>query len=137
MMPDGSSPTAPTQAVIAEALSRDLPEAGFAFIYGSHGTRFFGEESDLDLAVYLGRPLSTEERLQICSRLEAALHHSVDLLDLFVCDPIVGHQVLKGGRLLFVRHPAEFSRFQVKVLSSYLDQKLDRLPIERAMLAGA
>lgn len=113
-----------------------LPEASFAFVYGSFGTPRFNQESDLDIAVHLGRPITLDERIEISARIEDAFHHRVDLLDACTADPIIAYQVLKTGRLLFVRHPSDLYRFQMKTLASYQDEKLDRRVVEDAMLAG-
>jgi predicted nucleotidyltransferase len=113
-----------------------LPHASFAYVYGSFGTPRFGQESDVDIAVHFGRPLTLDEHIETSTRLEGAFHRRVDLIDACTADPIIACQILKTGRLLFVRHPTDLYRFQMKTLASYLDEKLDRRIVEDAMIAG-
>lgn len=132
----GGGATQPAGSDLLSDASALLPEASFAYVYGSFGTPRFGRESDVDIAVHLGRPLTLDERIAISARLEGAFHRCVDLLDACVADPVVAHQVLKAGRVLFVRRPGDLYRFQMKTLASYLDEKLDRRVVEDSMLAG-
>lgn len=129
-------PDSPNHAQIAREVSAAFPDAGFAFVYGSFETASFRADSDLDLAIHCGVPIAVDQRLEAVGRLEMALQRSVDLLDLFDADPLISRQILQTGRLLFLQRPEALYRFQIKALSSYLDIKLDREVVERAMLAG-
>lgn len=119
---------------LACALSQALGDCRFAFVFGSFLTRGFGTESDVDVAVDFGRVLGLDERLSLNERLDAATGRHVDLMDLRRADPIIAMQVLKTGRLLVSHDRLALAVFQMKTISEYLDWKIDRAPVEAALL---
>jgi predicted nucleotidyltransferase len=121
--------------VLARSLGEALGDCRFAFVFGSFLTRGFGAESDVDVAADFGNVLGLDERLSLNERLDAATGRHVDLVDLWRADPIIAMQVLKHGRLLVARDRRALAAFQMKAISEYLDWKIDRAPVEAALLA--
>lgn len=105
----------------------------FAYVFGSFGSPYFSEESDLDVAVDFGAPLDPQAFLRLAGALSDAAGRNTDLLDLRRADPIIAMQVLKTGSVLLVNDPTALAVFQMAALVAYADQKLDRRPVERAL----
>lgn len=122
---------------ILESVLPLLAAARFAFVFGSFGTPAFGEESDLDLAVDLGRKLASRERFDLGARLDEAAGRRVDLVDLRSSDPIIAMQVLKTGRPFLVNDPAALAVFRMTTPSRYFDWKISRRPVEASMWKAA
>jgi predicted nucleotidyltransferase len=114
-----------------------LEAARFAFVFGSFGTPGFRDESDLDLAVDFGRPLESDERFVLASRLAETAGRPVDLVDLRNADPIIAMQVLRTGRPFLVHDPLALDVFRMTAPSLYFDWKISRRPVEDAMWGNA
>ncbi len=125
------------ELALLEAVASELPQARFAFAFGSFGTPRFGSESDLDVAADFGRRLPSREFLDLSSRLSARVDRTVDLIDLRAADPIISMQVLRTGRPFLVRDPGALAVFRMTVPSRYFDWKASRRPVEEAMWAAA
>ncbi len=111
----------------------------FALVYGSVLTKYFNRESDLDVAVFLGRKLSWQEHAAWPAQISAGLDHAheVDLVVLDTADPIIAMQILANGKLIYVADRAAYLAYKVKMISQYLDFKYDRKIIEDRMAAGS
>jgi len=105
----------------------------FAYVFGSFGSPYFSQESDLDVAVAFGAPLDAQGFLRLSGALSRAAGRDTDLLDLMRADPVIAMQVLKSGSVLLVQDPKALAVFQMATLAAYADQKLDRRPVERAL----
>jgi predicted nucleotidyltransferase len=119
---------------ILDRLRRELADARFAYVFGSILTAAFGEESDVDVAVDLGEPLTPARRYELAADLVAATGREVDVIDLRTADPIIKMQVLRYGRLLLANDQRACYSFAMHTLSEYVDLKIDRAPVE-AMIA--
>ena len=77
------------------------PEIRLAVLFGSTATGEERAESDLDLAVEAGMPLSVEARIALIGELAEATGRPVDLIDLrTVGEPLLGQIVVHGKRLM-------------------------------------
>ena len=82
--------------VILEAL-RSLPDIHFAILFGSLATCAERKESDIDLAVDAGRPLTPTEKMALIAELAGRFGRPIDLVDIqTVGEPMLG-QILKHG----------------------------------------
>jgi predicted nucleotidyltransferase len=104
------------------------------WLFGSEARDQARRESDVDLAVLVPRPISTEQLLVARLDLEALLGRSVDLIDLRRASPILGRQVLRDGRLLLDRDPADRHVFAMLLPSRYTDLKIARGAVEKALV---
>jgi predicted nucleotidyltransferase len=118
-------------SILRARLAPLLEGARFAYVFGSFGSPYFSEESDLDVAVDFGAALGPEAYLRLAMALSDAAGRNTDLLDLRRADPIIAMQVLKSGAVLLVNDPKALAAFQMVTLAAYADQKLDRRPVER------
>lgn len=133
-----SQPTFPpaSEAEIPGVLARELGGAQFALLFGSWGTPYFTGQSDVDVAVQFPRRLDVAARLRLAAALEAAIARNIDLVDLRAADPVLALQVLRAGRPLLINDTRAYHHFTVRMLSEYVDLKLDRRPIEAALAQG-
>lgn len=71
-----------------------------AFVFGSVARGTARADSDIDVAIDLGRPLAAADKLRLIDALAAASGRPVDLVDLRRAGvPLVG-EILAGGRRL-------------------------------------
>jgi predicted nucleotidyltransferase len=111
----------------------------FALLFGSALTEYFNKESDIDVAVYLGKPLDFRERLEFQNDLgrHFAYKREIDLVVLDDADPIIAMQVLANGRLIIDEDHLAFLKFKSVMISHYLDFKMDRRIIEEKIAEGS
>jgi len=111
----------------------------FAFLFGSALTKYFRPESDLDLAIYLGRKIQTQEFLHFKENLEEHFSHkyNFDLVLLDTADPIIAMQVLETGKLIIKDDIDEFINYKTRMISQYIDFKRDRKIIEDSLAEGS
>lgn len=90
-------------AVLQTALIDACHAAGeprLAFVFGSVARGTARPDSDLDIALDLGRPLTADDKLALIDALGAASGRPVDLIDLRRAGvPLMG-EILRGGRRL-------------------------------------
>jgi predicted nucleotidyltransferase len=104
------------------------------WLFGSEARGRARRDSDVDLAVLSPQPISAERFLSARLDLEASLGRSVDLVDLRRASPILGRQVVRDGRLLVDRDPADRHVFAMLLPSRYSDLKISRGAAERALV---
>jgi predicted nucleotidyltransferase len=79
-------------------------------------------DSDVDLAILPadpGLPLALE--LDLTARLSAALRREVDVLRLDHAPTLLRWEVVRKGRVIWARSPAEAVRFRAEVAAEYAD----------------
>jgi len=77
------------------------PGIRLAILYGSAARGKERFDSDLDVAVWLDRPLDVDEKMRLVRRLVGATGRSVDLTDLAVVgEPLLGQILVHGKRVL-------------------------------------
>jgi predicted nucleotidyltransferase len=78
------------------------PYAGIrlAILFGSLATGLGRNDSDVDLAIDMGKPLNFEEKMALIGELAKSTGRPIDLIDLQVVgEPLLG-QILKHGKRL-------------------------------------
>jgi predicted nucleotidyltransferase len=77
------------------------PQIRQAIMFGSLATATHRRDSDLDLAVAAGRPLTAAEKAALISTLAVTIGRPVDLVDLhMVGEPLLGQILRHGKRIL-------------------------------------
>ena len=126
---DAQSATRPDEQQLREALARH-PELELVILFGSRATGSPRPDSDIDLAVSAGRPLSAGERMDLLGEVAAATGHTVDLIDLTRAgEPLLG-QILTGGKRLVGDADA-----YARLLTKHLLDQADFLPYRQRILA--
>ena len=107
-------------SAVAEIVARE-PGVVAAWVFGS---RARGEErpsSDLDVAVIL----QSEAGAEVLSRVNAALTQRLgvetDVVDLAKSTPVLGFEVVTGGRRVFERDALAADEAEERCLRAYLD----------------
>jgi predicted nucleotidyltransferase len=91
---------APLHAALVDAC-RAAGAPRLAFVFGSVARGTARADSDLDVAIDLGRPLTADDKLRLIDALAAASGRAVDLVDLRRAGvPLVGEILAGGCRLL-------------------------------------
>ena len=97
-----------------------------AYIFGSVASGRTRTDSDIDIALLLNeksRYLKTlDYRLRVASEIRTALGRpDLDLIILNEAPPVLAHQVLSKGKLIFERSRTARVAFQVRAVNLYLD----------------
>lgn len=107
----------------------------FAFLFGSFARATPQPWSDIDIAIYVSRPLSLWEQGQLAAALERGLGRDVDLLILNTAldhNPALAYKAISEGVLLFCRRRETFVDFKTKAILRYLDTAFLRAMVARA-----
>jgi predicted nucleotidyltransferase len=100
-------------AVMAEMLKLDdkipslsklfpsLPQGQTVFLFGSYGTEYQSQHSDIDFAVYFDRDITVKEEAAFLNKLSIALGTDrVDLLNLNKAPLILQFNAVAEGRII-------------------------------------
>lgn len=109
-------------------------EISIAYLFGSLAQDPGRPARDIDLAILLARPLYGLRRLRYQSTLIAELklplrdhprlgNLPIDLVILNGADPLLAHQVIKKGVLLFSRRKVLDRNFRVQTMTRYFDAR--------------
>jgi len=118
-----------TQAVDLTALTAYLAaqsDVVAAYLFGSRATGRAREGSDVDVAVLLDEEDSVarfERRLRLMSEVSDVCGREADVIVLNDAPPILQHQGLKHGRLLYERDRRARIEFEVRAGKIYADLK--------------
>ena len=118
-MPAGAMSRAVDSAV-AEIVARE-PGVVAAWVFGS---RARGEErpsSDLDVAVILQSEAGAEVLSRVSAALTQRLGVETDVVDLAKSTPVLGFEVVTGGRRVFERDALAADEAEERCLRAYLD----------------
>ena len=107
------------------------------YIFGSMAQGRARPGSDVDVAVLLSDDLDGEarfvRRLRLGAEVEEAIGRRTDLVVLNDAPPLLQHQVLKHGRLVFERDRAARVEFEVRAGKIYADLKPMRRFFQEAL----
>ena len=87
--------------------------------FGSYGTKYERPDSDLDLAVYAGTPLSAPVLWRMAQELAASIGRDVDLVDLASASTVMRAQVVHNGVRIYCADMLVCETFEDYVYSSY------------------
>ncbi len=107
-----------------------------AYLFGSKSRGLQTPESDTDVAVLLSN-LPTDMLayyLDLIDKLSKAMDGSVDLVLLNTASPLLKHQVIKYGRVLYSRDEVARVEFEVKATKEYLDFTLRSDEYDEALM---
>jgi len=91
------------------------------YVFGSAATGKYRNGSDIDIAVMVRGSMEGMERVQVETALSNLLKRDVDLIIFGDANPLLQHQILTYGRLVFESDPKERVRQEVAARREYLD----------------
>jgi uncharacterized protein len=118
-MPDESQ-RATLDAAVASAVARDERVVA-AWVFGSRARGVGRPSSDLDVAVLLAPGADRQILSQLGGALAGNLGIEVDVIDLTASTPVLGFEVVTGGRRVFARDDLAADDAEERCLRTYLD----------------
>lgn len=106
-------------AALVERLREEFPRLLAVYRFGTYGTEYERPDSDLDLAVYAGKPLSAVMLWRAAQELAANAGRDVDLVDLASASTVMRAQVIHGGERIFCADEVACDTFEDYAYSSY------------------
>jgi predicted nucleotidyltransferase len=101
--------------------AEDHREIVALYVFGSLATGRNQSRSDVDVAIMVNRRMGGMERVEWETSLANLLGRDVDLILFGEATPLLRHQVLKYGRLLFEKDSRERVEQEVAARREYLD----------------
>lgn len=105
---------------IIDFLSRHVDIVAI-YIFGSVATAKNRSGSDIDVAIMVRGQVNGMEQAQLETSLSNILRKDVDLVMFGEATPLLQHQILKYGDLIYERDPKERTRQEVAARREYLD----------------
>lgn len=106
-------------AALVDRLREEFPAILAVYRFGSFGTEYERPASDLDLAVYAGRPLPAVSLWRTAQELAAQMGRDVDVVDLAAASAVMRAQVIHEGERLYCADEVACETFEDYVYSSY------------------
>lgn len=127
------------EKIISELKNYLQGKVKFALIYGSILTDYFNKDSDIDLGVYCGEKVDFRKSFQFKTELDKHFEyrHDFDVVLLDSADPIIAMQILANGQLIVEEDHIAFIKYKARMISEYLDFKMDRKIIEDRIGEGS
>lgn len=92
------------------------------YLFGSYGTKYQTQNSDIDLAILFREDLSLMDDMQIGAELELILSpEEVDVTNLNKAGVVLQHRILSQGIKIYEREPIFTANFIEKTLKKYFD----------------
>lgn len=107
-------------SAIIDSLKKEIPDLQLVYRFGSSGTKYEHEQSDVDIAFMNVAKLSEEQRWELSNRIAAVVNQNVDLLDLQNLDTVMQYQIVNEGRCLYQDQPSRQAFYENKVDAMYL-----------------
>lgn len=104
---------------LVDRLREEFPGLIAVYRFGSFGTGYERPASDLDLAVYAGKPLPAVRLWHVAQELAADVGRDVDLVDLAPASTVMRAQVIHGGERIYCADEVACETFEDYVYSSY------------------
>lgn len=114
---------------IIDVLLSDVPDIIGIYIFGSMGTSFEKESSDVDIAILLKTQLSSETRWSIAQKMAIILNRDVDLIDLLQATTVFSFQIISTGRRIYCNDKYACDFFEMLTYSRYLRLNEERKEI--------
>ncbi|SQB34204.1 type VII toxin-antitoxin system MntA family adenylyltransferase antitoxin [Clostridium cochlearium] len=94
------------------------------YIFGSYAKGKNTEDSDLDIAVLLDENYNPMDKLSLIGDLTLIFKRDdIDLVILNSASPVLRHQIIKYGKLVYMESEEVKVFFEVKVLKVYMDME--------------
>ena len=105
----------------------------FILLFGSFAKGNAREDSDIDLAYFSKRSLSSYERFNLAGELAAIANREVDLVDIKQIDTVFTMQIFEQAIPIYILDRNEFIRQKIRAYSMYATLSEQRAPIIEAI----
>jgi len=114
------------QKEIMEALRKIFKseeKISVAYLFGSHAKKLNTSISDVDIAILLSETPKNlfEYYLYMVNKLSGIVGDNLDLIILNTAPPMLKHQIIKYGKIIYTRDEKERIKFEARAESEYLD----------------
>lgn len=94
-----------------------------AYLFGSYARGVETTKSDIDIAILLSEnpPKMLEYYLHLINELSKVLNNEVDLIILNTAPPLLKHQIIKHGKLVYCKDEKARIEFETRTHGEYLD----------------
>lgn len=94
------------------------------YVFGSYAKGTNTENSDLDIGILINGDTSPMTRLSVLNEMVGILdREDIDLIILNEADEVLKFQVIKYGKLIYVRDLTEKVLFEARTMSEYMDME--------------
>lgn len=94
------------------------------YVFGSYAKGTNTENSDLDIGILINGDTSLMTRLSVLNEMVGILdREDIDLIILNEADEVLKFQVIKYGKLIYVRDLTEKVLFEARAMSEYMDME--------------
>ena len=119
--------------LLIDKLKEELNPA-FIILFGSFAKGTNHAASDIDLAYFNEKQLSSYERFILASELAALVNiEVVDLVDIKQIDTVFNMQIFEHGIPIYIQDENEFTRQRMRAYSMYATLNEQRAPILKAI----
>lgn len=91
------------------------------YIFGSHGTEYENEGSDIDFGILFTTDPGILEQMSLEAEIEEIIDREVDIVSLNKCNILLKHKVISKGQKIFERDEIKTADFIEDVLKNYFD----------------
>lgn len=106
--------------IIVERILQVMPEVWAIYQFGSAGTPFERNDSDIDLAILAPKPMTNLARWELAQDLARQLRRDVDLVELQSASTVLRHQALHHGRRIYCADRFASEEFESRTLADYV-----------------
>jgi len=120
--------------ILVDKITKKLDPA-FILLFGSFAKGTIHDESDIDLAYFSDKKLSSYERFILASELSTVANREVDLVDIKQIDTVFTMQIFEQGIPIYIQDENELIRQKIRAYSMYATLSEQRAPIIKAIKA--
>jgi len=92
------------------------PDLQLAMLFGSAATGDLRPDSDIDVAIYPRKTMSSRKRQQVADEIALATNRAVDLIDLSTAEGALLRKILHSGIVLFSKTPGILGALSERLL---------------------
>ena len=94
------------------------------YIFGSHGTEYENDRSDLDLGILFLKPPEILRQMNLEAEIEEIIGQEVDIVSLNKCNILLKYKVIKEGEKIYEQDEIKTADFIENVLKYYFDYNI-------------
>jgi len=105
-------------------------------LFGSRSSGYAKKDSDFDIAVFCGKPLNLEEKINFILKAAEILNVSeekIDIIDAYSASPLLQFEIVRKGKLIF-GEKEDFNKFKLFAFKNYTSTARLRRQREKLIL---